>query len=357
VFVDASTALSQVGDDQPALLARVLLEPVADGPGVPHDNDEHHVLPVDDLNVSVQDATVTLTDANSGEPELGDMPVPEVWPVMFDPDDDGRVTLGDLSYLAVAYQKDVGDPAGLVTYRVDFDHSLFVDLGDLSWLAGNFDVWKHDEIGPLYPTDFPDIWRPQNLELSRVRSADQQPGGDVDADSGAQSAPYEFGAQSAPYELTSAQLAPIVKAAVSRLESVQPDAAAQLGDVDFEIVDLPANVLGTAYGNTVQIDINAAGQGWFVDATAWDDAEFVGRAPRAEWAVEDRAALQVRGAHPTGDIAALQRVDLLTVVLHELGHVLGYEHGDGGYMDATLSPGTRWLPMEDAVDRAFASFD
>jgi hypothetical protein len=206
VFVDAQTALSQVGDDQPALLARVLLEPVSDGPGVPHNSDDHHVLPVTDLNVSVQDATVTLTDANSGDPDVGTMPVPEVWPVMFDPDDDGGVTFGDLAFLAVAFQKPVGDPTGLVTYRVDFDHSNFVDLGDLSWMATNFDLWKDDEFGPLYPTDFPDIWRPQNVELSRVRSAHQEPGVVVDADSGA---------QIAPYGLTEAELVPIVEAGSS----------------------------------------------------------------------------------------------------------------------------------------------
>jgi hypothetical protein len=34
-------------------------------------------------------------------------------------------------------------------------------------------------------------------------------------------------------------------------------------------------------------------------------------------------------------------------VLHELGHVLGYGHDDGGFMEDTLSLGTRWLP-EDA---------
>jgi hypothetical protein len=336
VFVNASTALSQVGDDQPALLARVLLEPIAgqDNPGVPHNSDDHHALPVTDLNVSVQDATVTLTNANSGDPELGEMPVPEVWPVMFDPDDDGRVTFGDLAFLATAFWKDVGDPTGLVTYRVDFDHNDFIDFGDLSWLATNFDLWKHDEPGPLYPTEFPADWRPDTLKLPAVRSARQEPGDVVDADSGA---------PSARYGLAEAQLDPIVDAAVSRLETADPAAAAELEDVAFEIVDLPAGVLGAAYGNTVQIDVDAAGQGWFVDATPWDDVEFAAR---------DESSGLLDATKDT----AFQRVDLLTVVLHELGHVLGYEHEHGGFMEETLLPGTRRLPMEGAVDQAFASF-
>jgi len=337
VFVDASTALSQVGDDQPALLARVLLEPIAgaDNPGVPHDSTDDYVLPVTDLNVSVQDATVTLTNANSGDPELGQMPVPEVWPVMFDPDDDGRVTLGDLSRIAVAFNESIGD--AFFNYQVDFDRSGRVDLGDLSWLAVNFGRRKDDALGPSYTSSpmFPDAWRPETLKLSSVQSAPQRSQGVVDADSGA---------QSAPYELSDAELRPIVAAAVSRLKTSDPDAAAGLGEVKFEIADLPTSVLGLTYGNTVQIDVDAAGQGWFVDATPWDDTEFV--------AMDGSREVMIAA---NGN--ASQPVDLLTVVLHELGHVLGYEHEDGGFMDETLLPGTRRLPMGDAVDEVFASFD
>jgi predicted Zn-dependent protease len=44
----------------------------------------------------------------------------------------------------------------------------------------------------------------------------------------------------------------------------------------------------------------------------------------------------------TADSEAAGRMDLLTVVLHELGHVLGLGHGDEGtLMDDTLSVGTR----------------
>ena len=48
---------------------------------------------------------------------------------------------------------------------------------------------------------------------------------------------------------------------------------------------------------------------------------------------------------PPADSPASERVDLLTVVLHELGHLLGYEHTDShGLMDAELQLGTRRLP-------------
>ena len=44
---------------------------------------------------------------------------------------------------------------------------------------------------------------------------------------------------------------------------------------------------------------------------------------------------------------ASERVDLLTVVMHELGHVLGFEHTDShGLMNAELPLGTRRLPSD-----------
>jgi hypothetical protein len=40
--------------------------------------------------------------------------------------------------------------------------------------------------------------------------------------------------------------------------------------------------------------------------------------------------------------------------MHEIGHVLGYKHGDGGIMQEMLPLGTRRL-WPDAVDAAFGT--
>jgi hypothetical protein len=84
----------------------------------------------------------------------------------------------------------------------------------------------------------------------------------------------------------------------------------------------------------IQVDNDAAGYGWFVDSTPGDDSEFSGSGSRL---------------HATETGGAAGRVDLLTVLMHELGHQIGleddYQAADSsdlmyGFMDV----GERRLP-------------
>jgi hypothetical protein len=149
--------------------------------------------------------------------------------------------------------------------------------------------------------------------------------------------------------LTLDALEPVVEAAVARWAATGLDAAsiAALDTVSFAIVDLPGLTLGRYAGDTVLIDVNAAGHGWFVDLTPGRDEEF---------AASDGFALLA-----TPDGGAANGMDLVTVVAHELGHVLGVEHGEGAdgemsLMDPTLVEGVRLVPVADPVsEREIAS--
>ncbi|MHC4543730.1 MAG: hypothetical protein ACYSYL_04270 [Planctomycetota bacterium] len=135
--------------------------------------------------------------------------------------------------------------------------------------------------------------------------------------------------------LSADQLNPIVQAAIARLDTaldLTDESIAILGDVTFYVANLPGMTLSQAFGSTVTLDINAVGYGWFVDETPWDDTEFaVGES--GELVAEDFSGVSTH-------------MDLLTVVMHELGHVLGLEdltsEKDGAdLMYYTLSAGVR----------------
>jgi len=131
------------------------------------------------------------------------------------------------------------------------------------------------------------------------------------------------------------------------LESAKADLSPQLdseqqqllSEVDVQVVDLAGDTLGRAVPGTIYIDVNAAGYGWFVDATPADNSEFSSASELSLIALPDSEA----AGH----------VDLWTVILHELGHLLGYEHADVGAMQESLSVGERRLVDWESETDAF----
>ncbi|MCA9160856.1 MAG: hypothetical protein KDA72_21140, partial [Planctomycetales bacterium] len=106
-----------------------------------------------------------------------------------------------------------------------------------------------------------------------------------------------------------------------------------LAAIDILFSDLPNDQLAATQGNFIVLDANAAGHGWFVDTTPGNDAEFTRDASGAMLANTDTAR---------------DHIDALTVILHEMGHVLGEPDEPTGsvnrLMSESLSPGMRRLP-------------
>jgi hypothetical protein len=148
--------------------------------------------------------------------------------------------------------------------------------------------------------------------------------------------------------LTTDVLPPVVEQATSnRIDAgIDPSTAGVLCTVAFVITELPEAMLGLSAGDIVYIDTNAAGYGWFVDPTPEANEEFVGLDGDLFAAIDEGPAAE--------------RMDLRSVVLHEIGRILGFDHASStdsadDIMADDLPPGVRRVPTANSLDAFFAS--
>jgi hypothetical protein len=122
---------------------------------------------------------------------------------------------------------------------------------------------------------------------------------------------------------------------------------AAMRSLTFELADLPQVYLAEVSGNHIRIDRDAGGYGWFVDSTPMDDVEF-----------GDRASGWRR--YTDAEDAPAGRMDLLTALMHEMGHRVGLCDSYSSMtreslMYGYLTKGERRLPFKAQARNAIAT--
>ncbi len=120
------------------------------------------------------------------------------------------------------------------------------------------------------------------------------------------------------------------------------DSGYTLGSLSVTFADLAGGADGQNIGEganaTITLDDNAAGNGWFIDTTPWDNSEYLPTSNPYEWVAKVGSAAE-------------GKMDMLSVLLHEYGHALGIDHSVDGhdYMATTLTPGVRRMPSAEEM--------
>jgi hypothetical protein len=118
-----------------------------------------------------------------------------------------------------------------------------------------------------------------------------------------------------------------------RAAGLDPADVRRLEGVQVEVGNLGTSILGLEAADVITINQTAAGYNWYVNASAGSSQAFGLVGPGGE-------ELARLGSPAAG------RVDLLTVLEHELGHVIGLSDNAqaGDLMDVTLGLGVRRAP-------------
>ncbi|MBN1588449.1 MAG: hypothetical protein JW888_02950, partial [Pirellulales bacterium] len=241
--------------------------------GVDIDPDDLSIGPLD-LGIQLDNVAVELVGQGAVEATARRTPNTELWAVPYDVNDNGKIGLGDLSYFVAAYGENSINANTPFTATLDFNHNGKVALGDLSYLASNYGLTRGGGVDVTFPESFTQRWVGAELDVEGTSTV-----GEV-LDAAVQAWQESLGLVN-PIEI---QLV------------VKDFGTAQLGEA--VILEVDENGLPTK--GRVTIDDNGGGIGW----SSQLDAE-----------------------------AAADLYDLYTVLLHEIGHTLGFAAAYDGFAE------------------------
>ncbi len=247
---------------------------------------------------------------------------------------DIRLRKGPQAGLSLRIPNLVGTDAAAATAKVQADNptATTVSVTGANFTGGAACTQPTLPAAPLGP-----ITAPATSELSSVDTP-QAPTLDAKSDNILWAARGENKEPQNVISLTPSELSAMVQAAITRWSENGLSAKdfAKLQSFTFEIADLPQGQLATLKGNQITLDTTAAGHGWFFDHSPNGDNEF--DVPVSN---QELQTTEYSGAHG--------RVDLLTVLMRQLGSTLTFDKSKlvgplGWLMENTIEPGTRRAP-------------
>ncbi|QDT96166.1 choice-of-anchor Q domain-containing protein [Gimesia aquarii] len=268
-----STIQSNVGGTGHALLARIKFEPLA-GDQVEVDPDASNFGPLE-LGLDIVNTEINVGGVGEVIANVGALPETDLYPVIYDINDDDAINFRDLMIFASTYSQEVYSSSSAFAAAMDFDKSGYVNFKDLTYLASNYNKSKSGNTQVNFPLNFGQKWIGTSLDIvSGDDNIDQVVEAAIDT-----------------WETALGLEEPLEVQVI-----VHDFGTAQLGS--GQTTELSAD--GIPVAGRVVIDDDANGLGWHVDSTE----------------------LPPGGGY-----------DLYTVLLHEIGHVLGFSRYYSGFGD------------------------